>query len=291
MPDTFEKHLEKCTQYAAFVAQPVAHPEQIFRLLVQDLEGKGYWLFLEMKSSAPLAQLDQYLRTIWLDCCSHGSEFTDDGFGSKEYSNDQTAARVFAPGRSFVHLYDFGFTSETGILVLGVHNGGTAGDHPITLLARNKAPVYICQAKGCHAIATNVCPECAQGDNLPRGALCDAHSRVHHEHTLLPICNSPRSGVCGYRGPDQPPYGLGRTEPLDEGEEDEQIDIDPLLLDALLTLGLYSVDQLKFFLRANHLRLTGHKADLEEDESAAMPSHQAALSAIWAWRRGPGRQQ
>ncbi|KAJ4456740.1 hypothetical protein PAPYR_7955 [Paratrimastix pyriformis] len=275
-----------------------------------------------MKSSETLAQLDHYLRTIWLECCGHMSKFTDDGFGSREYSNAETAARVFAPGRRFIHLYDFGTTSETGITVLGVHNGGTVEDNPITLLARNKAPVFMCQAERCHAVATTVCEECSQGENLPSGAFCDAHTRSHDcGIDLMPICNSPRTGVCGYCGPDQPPYGPGRPaalpglldEPSDEDndEEDEEgAQLHPALLGAFLQamllprmharregrdihgrfrrrqrrtrprreipttdagwrqvdvdgmLDRYNMEQLKVFLRAKHLRVSGHKAEL-----------------------------
>ncbi|KAJ4456739.1 hypothetical protein PAPYR_7954 [Paratrimastix pyriformis] len=296
-------------------AQPGAHPEPIFRLLVQDLEARGFWLFLEMKSSEALAQLDHYLRAIWLDCCGHLSDFTSAGLGSHSYSKSQTVARIFAPGRKFVHTYDFGTPSETEILVLEVHNGRTVGDNPITLLARNKAPVYPCQAEGCHEVATNLCDRCSEEQDLPNGAFCDAHSDDHGdcEGELLPLCNSPRTGICGYSGPADPPYGPGRTafagfldEPSEENHGDEDDDEDgqmntmeslaqAMLLprvhaaysligrrqsrtrprreapttdagwrqaDADGSLGCYNVDQLKVFLRAKHLRLSGHKADL-----------------------------
>jgi hypothetical protein len=40
---------------------------------------------------------------------------------------------------------------------------------------------------------------------------CDAHTEEHaedldHEEMMMPIVNSPRTGMCGYDGPAEPPY-------------------------------------------------------------------------------------
>ena len=40
---------------------------------------------------------------------------------------------------------------------------------------------------------------------------CDVHAEEHaedleHEDMLMSIVNSPRTGMCGYNGPAEPPY-------------------------------------------------------------------------------------
>jgi hypothetical protein len=48
----------------------------------------------------------------------------------------------------------------------------------------------------------------ADADGQP-GTLCDAHAATHpHEDYGEPLAlvNSPRSGMCGYEGPADPPY-------------------------------------------------------------------------------------
>jgi hypothetical protein len=41
------------------------------------------------------------------------------------------------------------------------------------------------------------------------GLLCDVHAEIHpHDECAEPVflVNSPRMGMCGYTGPDEPPY-------------------------------------------------------------------------------------
>ena len=36
---------------------------------------------------------------------------------------------------------------------------------------------------------------------------CDAHAEEHeHDDMLMALVNSPRTGMCGYDGPAEPPY-------------------------------------------------------------------------------------
>ena len=36
---------------------------------------------------------------------------------------------------------------------------------------------------------------------------CQEHADEHeHDDMLMPIVNSPRTGMCGYTGPAEPPY-------------------------------------------------------------------------------------
>lgn len=46
-----------------------------FHLRAEDAESPLYWLDLEVKKSATLADLDAFLREVWLECCGHLSMF------------------------------------------------------------------------------------------------------------------------------------------------------------------------------------------------------------------------
>lgn len=72
-------------------------------------------------------------------------------------------------------------------------------------MARNEPPPAPCGE--CGEPAKWLCEACMEeGD----GPLCDAHAEdhVHAEEygDPLPLLNSPRVGMCGYTGPDRPPY-------------------------------------------------------------------------------------
>jgi hypothetical protein len=73
----------------------------------------------------------------------------------------------------------------------------------IRLLARNEPPDILCAQ--CGKLAMQVCVECEGG--IP---MCDRCAAKHEcgEEMLLPILNSPRTGVCGYCGPSVEPQGL-----------------------------------------------------------------------------------
>ena len=43
------------------------------------VEAGAFWLDLDIKTSARLTRLDEFLRAIWLECCGHLSAFTIDG--------------------------------------------------------------------------------------------------------------------------------------------------------------------------------------------------------------------
>ncbi len=203
------KHLDKCTKWqesleiAATCSRPV---ETLWYLRVQDAYNKDYWLDLEMAGSASLDRLDKYLRAIWLECCGHLSKFTIGGWKGSDVGKTRKADSIFEPGLVLRHLYDFGTTSETDIKVVGSRVGKAISKHPIALFARNQMPLAICQE--CDQEAKWLCIECLYDDNKT-GHLCDKHVEEHpHENygEPLPLFNSPRSGMCGYEGPANPPY-------------------------------------------------------------------------------------
>jgi len=203
------KHLEKCPkrlevlQAAEASDRPV---ETLWHLRVQDARDKDFWIDLEMRGSAILDKLDKYLRAIWLECCDHLSMFTIGGWQGDEIGKSRKADSIFEPGLVLRHLYDFGTTSETDIKVVGFREGKATTRHPIALLARNRMPEAVCQE--CGQPAKWLCIECLYEEDKT-GYLCDDHVESHPHEAYgepMPLLNSPRTGMCGYDGPAEPPY-------------------------------------------------------------------------------------
>jgi len=72
-------------------------------LRVQDAYLKDFWLDLEMRGSATLTKLDEYLRAIWLECCGHLGEFTIGGWGRVKVAKARKADQVFEPELELVN--------------------------------------------------------------------------------------------------------------------------------------------------------------------------------------------
>lgn len=218
-------HLRTCPQRQAAIAAANAKPGRngtLYHLQVLDstpdfysvaeLFSDDYWLHLEMKGSATLDDLDSYLRAIWLECCGHLSAFTidEESYVSEvfEYGDKPMTyqvRRVFKPGMTLAYEYDFGTTSELLIKVVGEREGKATGEHPITLMARNSFTPPPCSICGQPAIV--ICVECISDGPEPALVFCDEHAEEHeHNEMLMPIVNSPRTGLCGYTGPADPPY-------------------------------------------------------------------------------------
>lgn len=197
-----------------------------FQIAIAGRYSSDYWLQIQAPGKATFGNLDRFLRDIWLECCGHMSEFTFpeikvsrserggwrnligmmdsiSGDWDEEKGDalmDETLAKRLEPGMTFFHAYDFGTTTN---LVLRV-----AAEHPlpaiegkIKVLARNSPPAIECTE--CGKPATQVCAECVY-DGV---ALCDTCAPKHEcgEEMLMPLVNSPRSGVCGYTGPSVEP--------------------------------------------------------------------------------------
>jgi len=177
-------------------------------LQVQPDWGGDHWLHLEVDGTATLADIDHYLRVIWLECCGHLSEFFGGRSLRDEVDMDEKVANVFRPGVELKHIYDFGTESVTLLKAVAARQGRPITRKPVTLMARNEMPAYICQE--CDAPATSLCLECAyEYDEENPGTLCDEHAGTHPHDNYgepTPLVNSPRLGLCGYDGPAEPPY-------------------------------------------------------------------------------------
>ena len=100
--------------------------------------------------------------------------------------------------------YDFGTTSELVIKVVGARQGKPTTKHPIALMARNMFEPPSCVE--CEQPAEWLSAECMWEEDAP-SLFCATHAEEHeHEDMLMPIVNSPRTGMCGYTGPAEPPY-------------------------------------------------------------------------------------
>jgi hypothetical protein len=184
-----------------------ARPAPAFHLFVA---GYGpYFLHLMVSGKATLGDLDDFLRGIWLECCGHLSAFTikeeryssfpmdDDFFGIRERDMNVLLKDVLAPNLNFSHEYDFGSTTELELRVVSAYER-VSPKEPIQILVRNEKPVFPCGACG-KAEAVMVCPVCFWEEE---GWLCERCASRHAcgEEMLLPVVNSPRTGVCGYEG-------------------------------------------------------------------------------------------
>ncbi len=190
------RHIQRCgvPDPKAPVTKRPANPS--FHLFVDGRYAKKYWMHLAVPADSPLSTLDAFLRRIWLECCDHMSAFTIDG---DEYSEsmDESLDEIIKPGMVFTYEYDFGSTTELIIKVAG-YRDAPGKKQSVELLARNDAPVVVCQI--CGALpATQICADCNDND---KGWLCDTCAEAHDCGTemCMPIPNSPRAGVCGYTG-------------------------------------------------------------------------------------------
>ena len=212
------KHLSACPVRAAVLAEAESSKRKaqtLYHLIVSTPGSSLFWLQLEMNGAATLAELDHYLREIWLECCGHLSAFAIDGISYTQLFNDGfgdpsdrsmkvRADKVLRPGMSIPYEYDFGSTTELVIGVFSVRTGKPVTAHPIALLARNAMPAVECAL--CDKPAAFICNECLWNSNGGH-FFCAEHGEEHrHTDYLLGVWNSPRTGVCGYDGPAEPPY-------------------------------------------------------------------------------------
>jgi hypothetical protein len=186
---------------------------------------EDYWIHTLVDRETTLATLDSFLRGFWVECCHHLSTFEISGI---DYSNDNPGALGSEPqrGRSmdvsvgtvmdrhtieeFSYVYDWG--SSTNLTLSVVDTGSwelsgvssesgedlSTGYDGVGLLTRNEQPPRECTT--CGEQAKQICQECLMG-RVRDAFYCEACAHEHDcEHSrFLPVVNSPRSGVCGYR--------------------------------------------------------------------------------------------
>lgn len=165
-----------------------------------------YWMHLLVPGTITLKKLDIILREIWLECCGHLSAFfirnesycIEPNAELDDRSMNYSLAKVVVPGEYFTYEYDFGTTTELTLRLVG-RTSRNLPRNKFSILARNDPPQYQCDY--CDKIAQHICVECIYED---KGFLCEGCSEEHEcdDEMLLPVVNSPRSGVCAYLGSD-----------------------------------------------------------------------------------------
>ncbi len=201
------RHTKKC------IEQNTKNDGQSITLFHLIIEGKYlpmYWLHVEIPGAMTLADLDSFLRDIWLECCGHLSCFTIDEqcysvcpaedmlFGPREKNMNKKIYNILRQGTKFQHEYDYGSTTDLKLRVVDIRKREVKKPE-VTLLARNEPPELMC-AK-CGKPATQIR---ATGWGMDLNALyCnDCIGNDDEEEMFLPLVNSPRTGVCGYCGPE-----------------------------------------------------------------------------------------
>lgn len=162
------------------------------------VEANEMFLHLLVKGDATMKKIDGFLRSIWLECCGHLSEF---GQKNLTIRMGEKVQNVFEPGTKIFHDYDFGTT--TRVLLKGLKHYGLNQKESIILLSRNE-PLYLMCAVCKKEPAVNICTTCIYSMDA---YFCEKCSKKHEktcadftDYSCMPIVNSPRMGECGYEG-------------------------------------------------------------------------------------------
>ena len=219
------RHLSSCKKRILVLEkESLKRKCRYFHLVILGKYEKDYWLIVETSENTTLKELDKFIRDIWVECCGHLSAFTcrgvqfescpstDKFWGSPAKNMNYRLKDVVDVGDSISYEYDFGSTTE---LIINIHSvrEGEKRNSEIVILSRNNPPKIVCSNCGQNE-AKWVNPEgyyeglpfwCEECLNEEYGD--EEDGEYYEAEFLLPICNSPRMGVCGYEGsniyPDQ----------------------------------------------------------------------------------------
>ncbi|MEZ0367803.1 MAG: hypothetical protein ACAI44_01815 [Candidatus Sericytochromatia bacterium] len=198
------RHLETCLAAEAAASKKKSAKAAPVAAFLLEIKCGPFWVYVLARPEATLADLDFFLRALWLECCGHMSAFAIGGreYVSSCYEPGQRGMKTRLdkvlgsnPGFAFGYEYDFGSTTALEGRVVGERV--TSQKQIIRLLARNNDLDLACS--DCNKPAVMVCTECIWEGG---GLLCAACIEDHDcgEEMLLPVVNSPRCGVCGYTG-------------------------------------------------------------------------------------------
>ncbi len=84
------QHLKYCKQRVAAIATEAENASEsqktrLFHIVVEGRYNPQYWMHIEVPISDTMADLDAFLRDIWLECCGHMSAFK---VGTTNYSSE-----------------------------------------------------------------------------------------------------------------------------------------------------------------------------------------------------------
>lgn len=195
------------------------------------IESAEMFLNLWVDGETKMKSIDDFLRSIWLECCGHMSAFRDKSKASrggmfdmmdaydfldkgnvKKYESIMEAStgevpmsrkvkNVFYKDLKLEYEYDFGSTTQ--LQVKTVEEFPFKADKSIVLLSRNEPLEIICHDCG-KVPASQLCNVCMWEDKY---MFCDKCAKKHakkcpdfDDYAQLPVVNSPRMGVCAYEG-------------------------------------------------------------------------------------------
>jgi hypothetical protein len=99
------------------------------------------------------------------------------------------------------------------------HEDDLKDEDEIVVLARNESPSLVCRL--CGQPATYI-PSRSEYDSLASEALCTTHAREsEYSAELLPLVNSPRTGICAYMGDAEMDWDEDDWDEEEDEEEDE----------------------------------------------------------------------
>lgn len=217
------RHLQTCKERNKELTEEKGEKRcRYFQVVITGKYSKEYWLIIEISENATLKELDRFIRDIWVECCGHLSAFTiqreqyesspnRDGFwGRPSRSMKYRIKDVADVGTSISYEYDFGSTTEL-MLKLQSCRDGEEKKNKIVILSRNNPLKFLCSScrenearwvdpQGRYAGMPFWCDEC-----LGKDWDGDEEGADYVPEYLLPICNSPRMGECGYEGSEMYP--------------------------------------------------------------------------------------
>jgi hypothetical protein len=196
------------------------------------IEAEEMFLNLWVDGEAKMKSIDDFLRSIWLECCGHMSAFRDrskasrgggmfdimDAYDYLEQGNikkyeaimESTAGEVpmsrkvkdvFYKDYKLEYQYDFGSTTQLKVKAIEVFP--FKAEKSIVLLSRNEPLEILCHDCG-KSPASKICTVCMGEDEY---MFCDKCAKKHakkcpdfDDYAQLPVVNSPRMGVCAYEG-------------------------------------------------------------------------------------------
>ena len=203
-PGKGNAHLLKCEDALQFLRSQAKLEEGYLVRASWAEQPNMYWMLVAVPKSLTLGDLDKFLREAWLECCGHLSEFTIAGrryishteSGSSSQSMKKQVSQVFSPGLEFEYVYDMGSSTELVLQVLEAVEA--CPQEKVTLLMQNDPPPFSCEI--CKKQAQIICSLCGE-------TTCSRCSKRHacaeqeeDTYMLMPLVNSPRTGVCGYEG-------------------------------------------------------------------------------------------
>lgn len=200
-PVQASKHLLGCINKQS---DPVLRTSESYLVRVSWLEQPNlYWMFITLPKDSSLSQLDQFLRKEWLECCGHLSEFKINGdsymshteSGNSSQSMKNKVNKLFSQGLKIDYTYDMGSSTELELKVIGAVESPVK---KITILMKNDPPTFACES--CKKTSEIICSFC--GSTTCANCREDHSCALDEEDTymLMPLVNSPRTGVCGYEG-------------------------------------------------------------------------------------------